>query len=105
MSRKRNIGSLGNCNILNGNSSGCRIGTEVRTGPLWGPRSSRAWCLAEEKVLLFVPRGRNKVSKEMRIFLLVLTRTACLWSGFSVFKSAPLILIEENSQQAIVGWE
>lgn len=98
MSRKRNIGSLGNCSIRNGNPSGCRIGTEVRTVPLWDLRSSRAWCLAEENVLLFVPRGRNKVSKEMQIFLLVLARTACLWSGSSVFKSAPLILIEENSQ-------
>lgn len=48
-------------------------------------------------MLLFVLRGRNKVSKEMQIFLLVLTGTPCSWSGSSVFKSVLLTLRAEFS--------
>ena len=57
-------------------------------------------------MLFFVLRDRNKVSKEMQIFVLVLTGTSCSWSGSSVLKSVPLTLREENShQEAVVGWE
>lgn len=41
-------------------------------------------------MLVFVLKGRNKVSKEMQVFLLVLTGTPCSWLGSSVFKSVPL---------------